>query len=367
MLIDVVRARHVPVPGVVAVVAGILGNPPVQILDLLGVDVDTPEVARLGAAVDVLVGADVQPVAEELGHLAEIPHPPRVERKAVQMPAHEADHVDGVVLRVVRRAVDRFPRHRDAPVLRVAGLRIVAEHARSRPALPDVRVVGERHPLGVVGRAVGRVRGREDAPVGEDDQRLVELGDGELAPRRQHQLLRLEADFRRVRVVVVRHQTGMLGVARRGRRRVVEDAVFRIEPRVPAAAVGQSGQADALAHARLVDRLEVVFREHGEPVLPSDFCHEELLRGDRESCRRLSYAWIRRLASGAPVRHAPVPPARRNSRHPRPYRSYRQSRQYRPSPLVVPFLACLLPPHLSQSNVIRSRILRSTPCALVCQ
>ena len=183
VVVDVLRVRHVAVPGVIAVIAGILGYAPVKIFNPLGVDVHPPEVARLGAAVDMLVGSDMQAVAEDFGHLAEVADLMRIEREAIEMAAHEADHVDGVVLGVVGGAVDRFPRHGDAPVLGLAGFGVVANHGRAWPPFPEMGVVSERHPLGLVRCTISGVGGAKEAPVGKDRQRLMQFGNGKL-PRR---------------------------------------------------------------------------------------------------------------------------------------------------------------------------------------
>ena len=74
----------------------------------------------------MLVRPNMKTVTVQFGRLAQVFYAVVVKRETVHMPAHEADHVDRVVLHVVGGSVDGLARSWNTPVLGLASLRVVA-------------------------------------------------------------------------------------------------------------------------------------------------------------------------------------------------------------------------------------------------
>ncbi len=111
------------------------------------------------------VGSAMQAVVENFSGLAQILDRLVIKRVAIDMSAHEADHIQGVVLGIVAGTVDRFAQNGLTEVFRYSGFRVIVQDVRAGEAFPCVVDMGERHPLGVTNGTGGRMSRGDDAAI----------------------------------------------------------------------------------------------------------------------------------------------------------------------------------------------------------
>ena len=220
MIGDVAGLAHIAVPGVVDMHPRIHRSGPFEAFQLLGFGVDTVEVSGLVHGIDVAVGAQMQTVVEDFRRLAQILDRLVIQTVAVDMAPGEADHVQGVVPRIVAGAVDALAQHGQAEIFGLAGFGVIADDVGAGEALPGVVDMCQRQPGGMPRGAGGVVGRRDDRAVGQEVDRRMQLGMCHLLFIGQQGILRLPAEPVAVRVVIVLDQTGMVPRLLKGGRQV---------------------------------------------------------------------------------------------------------------------------------------------------
>ena len=249
-------AGHVAIPGVVVERTGIVRHLIVQILEAVCLGVDAVVSAGLGAAVEIAVGSQGQTEVKDLSCLAQILcHGAGLAVKGVDVTAHEADHVETIMLGIIFRTVDGLTGYRHAPVFGGSGIGIVVHDDGTGKAFPHIGMMGKGHPFRMLGRLVGVVGGGDDVIaaliVGRTEvDGGMELGMGHEAGLCVGDGADVHALIDGVVLVVVAHKLCMVVLARLGGKRIVKLAVGR-ENAVPAAVVilvaffGRDGHLDA--------------------------------------------------------------------------------------------------------------------------